>query len=204
MPKSKIGDKCYRICVHQHTHLILKTIAIFVTLLLAFLVGKSTVINNYTQKQMPVIQESGTYQDGYEAGYSEAIGKLESAGVIHKSTDGVFKATIKSVNGRSIQIEIDTLGVDGASALVKTINVPESIQIYEYRPFIQQEVESNPEIKSQFDKLKKRNDAGEDVQMEVKDLLEKLSYKEIKISDLKSGDVLRIQSKTNIQSSDIL
>lgn len=133
--------------------------------------------------------------------------RLIELGLIPETINTLSGATVKSVSGSSIIVEVNAATVDllKTGILTKTVKVPSGVNIEEQVP------KSSEEATKEFDAFQKKIDAlnaraakGEDVIEDMAKLTPPVSYtvKNIKISDLKAGDMISVTSDSDMREND--
>jgi len=202
-------------------------VAIIISLILGFLgglyFGETGRLSLFTGPSVSLIGQSGTqktvvkkgsYEEGYQVALDFARKKLQGRGGLLSMPGGIQylnNAKVKSISGSDIVVEFDASKLDifQEGMVTKTVKIPDTVTITQQIPKSADELKKeNDEYQKKLSELQKSSETNKTQGALTPPLsiipLTPYTTKEIKISDLKEGDVLRIQTTTDISKTDTL
>lgn len=132
--------------------------------------------------------------------------KLIELGLMSKTVNTLPNATVKSINGSSLTVEINASDVDilKTGVLTKTVKIPSGVVIEEHTPKSPEETKKlTAKFETEAKALMARSEKGEDVSKEIASLTQPILYdvKNLKPSDLKAGDVISVTSDSDMRKA---
>jgi len=146
-----------------------------------------------------------TYQQGLDEAMNTVEKRLETIGIIPQTITYIGNATVKSINGQNIVVEFDAAAIDllKEGKMTKTILVPDSVSIEQRIQKPQEELEKlYVDFQKQADEIQKKISEGQAVE-NIEPLLP-YTVKTLQLSDLKVGEVISIESKTDVRQTDTI
>ena len=198
-------------------------VAIIISLILGFLgglyFGETGRLSLFTGPSVSLIGQSGTqktvvkkgsYEEGYQVALDFARKKLQGRGGLLSMPGGIQylnNAKVKSISGSDIVVEFDASKLDifQEGMVTKTVKIPETVTITQQIPKTADEMnKEREEYQKKIAELQKKSVTGATSEISVPPIMPPTPFtiKEIKISDLKEGDILNIRSNTDISKTD--
>jgi len=197
---SKNGTKKEVHAKIKHTSILV----IFV--ILSFFLGRYSYYLESGSLPADLMLEPGkTYQQGLNEAMNTVEKRLESKGIIPQSVMHISNVTIKSITDQNLIIEFDAAAIDllKEGKITKTVLVPAGMTIEQRIPKSQEEMEKMfTDFQKKADEIQNKINNGQNAEMIAPPL--PYTVKILKLSDLKVGDVVSIESKTDVRKSDTI
>jgi len=196
--------------MHRNNHLnseallkIKRTTILAVFVILSFFLGRYSY---FLESGSLVADLTAVTSNSYQQGYSEAMNDAEEAlmdnGIARQEALSLSNATVKSATDQQIVVEFNASEIDilKEGLITKTITVPSGLMVEKYadRPMEEFQKEAE-EFQKKFNELQNKGADFEEMQkltMPTPYTIEKLNP-----GDLKPGDKISVQSKTDIRDS---
>jgi hypothetical protein len=183
-----------------------RTSILIIFIIISFFLGRySYYLESNSLPADLMLQPGKTYQQGVNEVKNVVEKRLEEAGIIPQSVVHINNATIKSINGQNLVVEFDAATIDflQEGKVIKTVVASDGTTVEQRIPKSQEEIDkliSDFQKKSQ--EVQKNTKNGQEAEI----VQPPLPYivKNLKLSDLKVGNIISIESKTDVRKTDTI
>ena len=176
---------------------------------LSLFTGPSVSLTGQTGAQKTEVKK-GSYEEGYQAALDFARKKLQGRGGLMSmpgSLQYLNNVKVKSISGSDIVVEFDASKLDifQEGLVTKTVKIPDTVTITQQIPKSADELnKEREEYQKKLAEFQKKPATGATSEISVPPIMSPTLFtiKEIKISDLKEGDILNIRTNTDISKTD--
>ena len=176
---------------------------------LSLFTGPSVSLTGQAGAQKTEVKK-GSYEEGYQAALDFARKKLQGRGGLMSMpvvVQYLNQVKVKSISGSDIVVEFDASQLDifKEGLVTKTVKIPDTVTITQQIPKSADEQKKEfEEYQKKIAELQKKPVTGATSGISVLPIMPPTLFtiKEIKISDLKEGDILNIRTNTDISKTD--